>query len=57
LLFGVKGNVEYLSIVAILSAMASLLLFAVYELEYPYRRGESITAQMFLDVVGTLTGQ
>lgn len=57
LLFGVKGTVEYLSIVAILSAMSSLLLFAVYQLEYPYRRGESITAQVFLDAVGTLTGQ
>lgn len=57
LLFGVKGTVEYLSIVAILSAMAALMLYAVYELEYPYQRSEGITATVFLDGVGTLTGQ
>ncbi|GAA0921761.1 DUF4239 domain-containing protein [Virgisporangium ochraceum] len=56
-LFGVKGTVEYLSIVAILSAMSALMLYAVYQLEYPYQRGERITAQVFLDAVGTLTGQ
>lgn len=56
-LFGVKGTAEYLSIVGILSAMSALMLFAVYQLEYPYRRGERITAQVFLDAVGTLAGQ
>lgn len=62
LLFGVKGIVEYLSIVAILSAMSALMLYAVYELEYPYQRSERVTAEVFLDTVrtdaaGTLTGQ
>jgi hypothetical protein len=33
------------------------MLYAVFQLEYRYRRGERITAQVFLDAAGTLTGQ
>ncbi|MER7276573.1 hypothetical protein ABT369_19235 [Dactylosporangium sp. NPDC000244] len=51
LMFGVKGSGEYLSIVAMLSAMSALMLFAVYELEYPFQRGESVTVEVFSSVV------
>ncbi|WP_433045040.1 hypothetical protein [Dactylosporangium sp. CS-033363] len=51
LMFGVKGSGEYLAIVAMLSAMSALMLFAVYELEYPFQRGESVTVEVFSSVV------
>jgi hypothetical protein len=51
LMFGVKGSGEYLAIVAMLSAMSALMLFAVYELEFPFQRGESVTVEVFSSVV------
>jgi hypothetical protein len=51
LMFGVKGSGEYLAIVSMLAAMSALMLFAVYELEYPFQRGESVTVAVFSDVV------
>ncbi len=51
LMFGVKGSGEYLTIIAMLSAMSALMLFAVYELEFPFQRGESVTVDVFTTVV------
>ncbi|GAA3209995.1 DUF4239 domain-containing protein [Dactylosporangium siamense] len=51
LMFGVKGSGEYLTIIALLAAMSALMLFAVYELEFPFQRGESVTVDVFTDVV------
>jgi hypothetical protein len=51
LMFGVKGSGEYLTIIAMLSAMSALMLFAVYELEFPFQRGESVTVDVFTNVV------
>jgi hypothetical protein len=51
LMFGVKGSGEYLAIIAMLAAMSALMLFAVYELEYPFQRGESVTVDVFTSVV------
>ncbi len=54
LMFGVQGKGEYLTIIGMLAAMSALLLYAVYQLEYPYQRGERVGADVFLDVLGTL---
>jgi hypothetical protein len=54
MMFGVQGSGQYVAIIAMLAAMSALLLFAVYELEYPYQRGESVRATVFTDVVGDL---
>jgi hypothetical protein len=51
LMFGVKGSGEYFTIIAMLAAMSALMLFAVYELEFPFQRGESVTVDVFTDVV------
>ena len=54
LMFGVAGKGEYLTIIAMLAAMCTLLLYAVYQMEYPYQRAERVTADVFVDVVGTV---
>jgi hypothetical protein len=54
LLFGVRGRAEYLALNAMLAAMSALLLFSVYQLEYPYQRGERVDAGVFLDAIGAL---
>jgi hypothetical protein len=55
MMFGVHGSGEYLAIVAMLAAMSALILFAVYELEYPYQRLESVKADTFTSVIGDVT--
>ncbi|MET7421483.1 hypothetical protein [Dactylosporangium sp. NPDC005555] len=37
--------------IALLAAMSALMLFAVYELEFPFQCGESVTVDVFTDVV------
>ncbi|GIJ46319.1 hypothetical protein Val02_32050 [Virgisporangium aliadipatigenens] len=54
LLFGVRGRAEYLALNGMLGAMSALLLFSVYQLEYPYQRGERVDAAVFLDAIGAL---
>jgi hypothetical protein len=53
----VKGSGEYITIIAMLAAMSALMLFAVYELEYPYQRGESVTVSVFDEVLGGQTAR
>ena len=57
LMFGVRGSGQYITIIAMLAAMSALMLFAVYELEYPYQRGESVTVSVFDDVLGGQTAR
>jgi hypothetical protein len=57
MMFGVQGTGEYLAIIAMLAAMSALLLFAVYELEYPYQRGAAIHSDVFTTTVGGLGGR
>jgi len=56
MMFGVQGTGEYLAIIAMLAAVSALLLFAVYELEYPFQRGAAIRSTVFATTVGDLTG-
>lgn len=51
LMFGVRGKGEYLAIIAMLAAMSTLVLYAVYQLEYPYERGERVGPTVFQEVV------
>jgi hypothetical protein len=41
----------WLALVAVLSAMSALMIFAVYELELPFQRGERVTGSVFHRVV------
>jgi hypothetical protein len=52
MMFGVQGGGQYVTIVAMLASISALMLFAVYQLEYPYQRGESVRSDVFTAVVG-----
>jgi hypothetical protein len=47
LLFGVPGRLAHVVVVVIAAAMVALLLFSVYELEYPFSRGVAVDADAF----------
>ncbi|GAA4901350.1 uncharacterized protein DUF4239 [Stackebrandtia albiflava] len=47
LLFGVPGRLAHVIVVVIAAAMVALLLFSVYELEYPFARGVAVEADAF----------
>jgi len=55
MMFGVQGSGEYIAIIGMLAAMSALVLFAVWELEYPYQRAEAVHADTFTSVVQTQT--
>ena len=41
---------EYISIIGMLAAMSALMLFAVWQLEYPYQRAERVGPDVFTSV-------
>lgn len=47
LLFGIPGRLAHVVVVVIAAAMVALLLFSVYELEYPFARGVAVEADAF----------
>jgi hypothetical protein len=55
MMFGVQGSGEYVAIIGMLAAMSALVLFAVWELEYPYQRAEAVHADTFTSVILTQT--
>lgn len=55
MMFGVQGSGEYIAIIAMLASMSALVLFAVYQLEYPYQRAESVHSSTFTGVITSLT--
>lgn len=55
LLFGVPGRGSYLAMVGILAAVSALLLYTVYQLEFPFQRGEQIGPDVFDGVLHLLT--
>jgi hypothetical protein len=52
MMFGVQGSGEYISIIGMLAAMSALMLFAVWQLEYPYQRAERVGPDVFTSVAG-----
>lgn len=55
MMFGVQGSGEYIAIIGMLAAMSALVLFAVWEMEYPYQRAEAVHADTFTSVISTQT--
>ncbi|WP_033338598.1 bestrophin-like domain [Catenuloplanes japonicus] len=55
LLFGVPGRGSYVAMVGILAAVSALLLYTVYQLEFPFQRGEQIGPDVFDGVLHLLT--
>jgi hypothetical protein len=55
LMFGMEGTGEYFTIAAMLGGILFLLLFGVYEMEFPYRRGEAVDVSVFTDTWKILT--
>jgi hypothetical protein len=55
MMFGVQGSGEYVAIIGMLAAMSALVLFAVWELEYPYQRAEAVHADTFTSVIQSQT--
>lgn len=47
LLFGIPGRLAHVVVVVVAAAMVALLLFSVYELEYPFARGVAVDADAF----------